>query len=63
MALLRDKFKIVIRDSDFEHGRWKERVSWLLDNYGPIGERWDYNGGLFWFKTGKDKMLFVVANS
>jgi hypothetical protein len=63
MALLRDKFKAVVRDSDFDHSRWKERVSWLLQHYGPIGERWDYNGGLFSFLTEKDKMLFVVANA
>ena len=45
------------------HDKWKLEVAWLLDHFGPIGERWDYNGGLFFFKTDKDKMIFVIATS
>ncbi len=44
-----------------EHSKWKEEVQWLLENFGPIGERWDYNGGLFLFKNEKDKLIFLVA--
>jgi hypothetical protein len=42
---------------------WKARVTWLLKNYGPIGERWDYDCGKFFFKNEKDKLLFLLANS
>jgi hypothetical protein len=63
MASIKHNYKAFTQDKNFEHGRWKERVTWLLENYGPIGERWDYNGGLFFFLTEKDKMIFVVANT
>ena len=43
--------------------RWKTEISWLVEHYGPIGERWDYNGGLFFFKTGKDKIVFIIAQA
>ncbi len=46
-----------------DHDKWKLEVAWLLEHYGPIGERWDYNGGLFFFNTEKDKMVFVIARA
>lgn len=57
------QYKTSVADKTFDPGDWKLRVDWLLKNYGPIGERWDYNGGLFFFLTEKDKMIFVVANA
>jgi hypothetical protein len=42
-------------------GTWKAQVTWLLSNFGPIGERWEYHVSAFHFKTEKDRLVFQIA--
>ena len=39
---------------------WEQQVDWLKENFGTIGENWDYSRTRFWFKTEQDKLWFLL---
>ena len=40
--------------------RWKNKIEWLRENIGILGEDWDFHEARFWFKTEQERLLFVL---
>lgn len=39
---------------------WEVQMDWLEGNFGQIGDGWDYYRSHFWFRTEKDKLVFIL---
>lgn len=40
---------------------WGYKIVWLVDQFGPIGEQWDYSSEMFHFTSDLDKTLYLLV--